>query len=590
MGLPGYFNTSYDWKITRLLKNSEEVLPLKLARRSLVLSVLAAFVVFAWAGLFWDDQSIISADGPIAQFSTLAKVFTGRCVLYSHSADSTGHYPYYRPLVDASFVLEYAIAHERPFVYHLTNLLVHLANVLVCFELLRRLIPGSSAIPAAWIGSAFFGLHPVQCESVLWPSARPAMMSLLFLQLCLYLTLAATDSKRLGPVQWFGMVLLYIAALLSKEITVVGPAVALILWLAKDVSRSPQMALIHLTLLALTFAYLLANPAARASVAAVPLISSVGSFSWHLVTAIGFYCSHLVMPIKLMPAYSLAAFDQTWTGLFGCVILCAFGGIAAWCFWIRSIPALLVLAGLAFFVAGPALPLAAGLVFLGDHYLYQALWGLALSAAVVIGYLRDSGRLDRSRLVMSGMVMIAGLAALTLRQSAFWLSEHAMWNRVIELDSSNVYGGYYMANYWENSGDLNKAIQVLEPVVAAETGFEFRLKYAAALKLGKLLFYQGRYEESLRAFTRAATSPDFRLQAHVGQAVVEHCRGNDILAGDVLTEAAGIQNLESSTCLDLARLALRCRHDPTTARRWYELALKKGSAVQVEFTHILKPL
>src|SRR6266446_10047481 len=44
----------------------------------------------------------------------------------------------YRPIRDISYAIDYALWGERPFGYHLTNLVIHAANVLLVFALIRR--------------------------------------------------------------------------------------------------------------------------------------------------------------------------------------------------------------------------------------------------------------------------------------------------------------------------------------------------------------------------------------------------------------------------------------------------------------------
>ena len=44
----------------------------------------------------------------------------------------------YRPIRDISYAIDYALWGERAFGFHLTNLVIHAANVLLVFALIRR--------------------------------------------------------------------------------------------------------------------------------------------------------------------------------------------------------------------------------------------------------------------------------------------------------------------------------------------------------------------------------------------------------------------------------------------------------------------
>lgn len=65
----------------------------------------------------------------------------------------------------------------NPFIFHLANLLVHLANVLLVFFILRRIL---SDPVAALAGAALFGLHPLQVESVAWVSEFKGLLAVFF--------------------------------------------------------------------------------------------------------------------------------------------------------------------------------------------------------------------------------------------------------------------------------------------------------------------------------------------------------------------------------------------------------------------------
>src|SRR3989344_1027328 len=69
----------------------------------------------------------------------------------------------YKPLVTLSYALEYQTAGLKPLLYHLTNVLLHVANTWLVFILFRAL--GISAGSAA-VTAVLFGIHPMQVETV----------------------------------------------------------------------------------------------------------------------------------------------------------------------------------------------------------------------------------------------------------------------------------------------------------------------------------------------------------------------------------------------------------------------------------------
>ena len=122
----------------------------------------------------------------------------------------------YRPLTLLSLALDFRLFAEEPFGYHLTNLLLHLANGTLFYVLARRLLNHASA--ALW-AACLYVAHPIQTEVVAWISARG---DLLATSLLLSAFVAhRRDSRRWRLLAWT----LYAGALLAKETAVILPVV-----------------------------------------------------------------------------------------------------------------------------------------------------------------------------------------------------------------------------------------------------------------------------------------------------------------------------------------------------------------------------
>src|SRR5262245_41788427 len=67
----------------------------------------------------------------------------------------------YRPWTVWWFALQHAVAGPTPWVFHLVNLLLALALVVVVYRLLDELV----SPPAALAGAAVFAVHPVHVEA-----------------------------------------------------------------------------------------------------------------------------------------------------------------------------------------------------------------------------------------------------------------------------------------------------------------------------------------------------------------------------------------------------------------------------------------
>jgi hypothetical protein len=65
----------------------------------------------------------------------------------------------------------------NPRVYHTTNLIIHILNVLIVFAILCLLVENNWA---ACAGALLFSLHPIQVETVAWASGLKGSLSSLF--------------------------------------------------------------------------------------------------------------------------------------------------------------------------------------------------------------------------------------------------------------------------------------------------------------------------------------------------------------------------------------------------------------------------
>ncbi len=127
---------------------------------------------------------------------------------------------YYRPVSVAALWLDWQLWGARPMGYHATNLLLHLANTLLVFNLGRRLI---SSRWVALAGALVFLFLPIHGISIFWISGRTDLMVTFFYLSSLLLFMEWTARRkrihRVLSLFSFGL------ALFSKEMAVTLPAV-----------------------------------------------------------------------------------------------------------------------------------------------------------------------------------------------------------------------------------------------------------------------------------------------------------------------------------------------------------------------------
>lgn len=138
-----------------------------------------------------------------------------------------------RPLLNASFALNYALGGSAVAGYHTVNLLIHFLAALTFFGLLRRtfLLPSlrekfsASATSLALIVSAIWALHPLQTESVTYVVQRAESLVGLFFLLTLYCFVRTADTPSSAHRWQVLAVLSCLAGMASKEVMVSAPLI-----------------------------------------------------------------------------------------------------------------------------------------------------------------------------------------------------------------------------------------------------------------------------------------------------------------------------------------------------------------------------
>jgi hypothetical protein len=142
----------------------------------------------------------------------------------------------WHPLTLLSHMLDCELFGLNPKGHHLTSLLLHLAGVLLLFEVLRRMT--GAALRSAAV-AALFAVHPTHVESVAWVAERKDVLCGVFwmLTLAAYLRYA----RRPSPARYLLVALGMALALAAKPMAVTLPLALLLLdfWPLRRLSPPP---------------------------------------------------------------------------------------------------------------------------------------------------------------------------------------------------------------------------------------------------------------------------------------------------------------------------------------------------------------
>jgi len=191
----------------------------------------------------WDDHFTIEENDLIRHIKYIPQIFITD-LFHSHAEkNAVEHSNYYRPVQALSFLIDYHIWRLNPFGYHLSSVLLHLANGILVF-IAVFLICKSRII--SLFTSILFLVHPVQTGAVSYLTGRSDILTCFFLlasfisyatyssvttldciennskdKLRSLMNLVAYKRKALYLLS----LLTFVMALLSKEIAVIFPLI-----------------------------------------------------------------------------------------------------------------------------------------------------------------------------------------------------------------------------------------------------------------------------------------------------------------------------------------------------------------------------
>lgn len=140
----------------------------------LILIVLLVYCNSLFNGFTFEDKTVIKNSELLNKNLSVISIFTKD--YYKDSQENS-----YQPVVTLSYWLESKIFGIKPAFMHLTNIILHMLNVLLIYLWFEK----QTDKWAAFSGAAIFGIHPVLSESVNSIAFREYLLTAFFLLLTL---------------------------------------------------------------------------------------------------------------------------------------------------------------------------------------------------------------------------------------------------------------------------------------------------------------------------------------------------------------------------------------------------------------------
>lgn len=454
---------------------------------------------------------------------------------------------FFRPVLFVTFALDYHFGGADPFGYRLVNLGLHLLNMVLVFHILSTLIgvidrrrasgaggqPATDTFGPALLGTAVFGLHPLQTESVTYIASRSSVLCTTFVLFTIVAFLAARIDDPSGPVPAGRRMMLLGAATVSfilgvatKELGIAAPLLLLLMEFIVFsgngglAGRARNLVRYHLPFIVLilagagfrlAFMFRLHNPADFRS-------------PWHnLLSQFRVVVRYMVM-LFLPVDQNVDPDVRTSKSLFEPAVLLSLLVIAgllalAW-YWRRRQP----LASLGIFIWFTALLPTSSIIPLRDlmaeHRVYLPMMGAALVAASLPGLLTPRSRRVGTIAVVAALAVGLALATASRQRNKVWATNLSLWADAVSKAPDKERPVMHYANAISATGQYEQARRLYEKVLALNPE-----NATARYNLGIVYKLLGDYERAVEEWRRVVRLEPGHPNVHVNIGNYHFSRG-----------------------------------------------------------------
>jgi protein O-mannosyl-transferase len=171
-------------------------------------------------GFVYDDNHQIVNNPYLRSFHYLKQILTTPVWSFKYATVATN---YYRPLMSLQYFGLYQAYGPMPYIFHLANVVLNAAVVVLLFAVTRRLFKST---PIAFVTAILFAIHPIHTESVSWIADIPDLQLAAFLLVAFWFFLDLSESAEHKWRDTSAMSVFFLLAIFSKEPAVAFPAIA----------------------------------------------------------------------------------------------------------------------------------------------------------------------------------------------------------------------------------------------------------------------------------------------------------------------------------------------------------------------------
>ncbi|PCJ81861.1 MAG: hypothetical protein COA57_13765 [Flavobacteriales bacterium] len=474
---------------------------------ALLLLTVLVFSPLLQCGLTnWDDGVYISENQLIRSLTipNLKLIF------------SEFYFGNYHPFTLLSYAVEYALFGENPSVFHLTNLLFHLLNVLLVFAFIKK-ISGNFLI--GFFTATLFAIHPMHVESVVWISARKDVLYTFFMLLALLQY--ASYLQNFKYKNYSLALVFFLFSCLSKGMAVSLPLLLLVLdfLLKRKFSVKVITDKIPFFLLALFFGWL----AFQAQHQQVDMQTTAYFTFFERVQWAGYafslYFMKLLLPINLSAFYPYPYLSGQLPFYF-LLILPVLVLFIIWLFY-RAKHHRKLFFGVIFFSCSivfvlQILPI--GDAIIADRYSYLSFIGLFYLCGNGIHWLHE--RFSKTAIIIAGSIVLL-FSFFAFQRVSVWQNSVSLWSDVIEKQPAVKIAYLNRGIAYKENKNYRQALADFNQTIALDSSYAMAYNHRGLLKKEAKLF-----GEAMADYNRAIELAPTYYEAYSNRGILKRQIGD----------------------------------------------------------------
>jgi hypothetical protein len=458
----------------------------------------------------WDDGFYIYANPLITDISNWKSFFISVKEIFATPVNEG-----YTPITVLSFAFEKMVyGLNRPGLWHLNNIILHLVCVLLVFRIALAL--GLKLIPAAFC-ALLFGIQPMRVESVAWVTERKDVLFGSFYLLALYYYIKSVKSS--FRKQYLIIIISsFIIALLSKIQAVTLPLSMLLV--DYYFGRTLSMKLIYekwlyffisLVTGAVGIYFLrFGGEILGASHNYFTIFQRIfiGPYSFVI------YFIKSLLPYKMVPIHPYPN-PNSWSFYASIIIAPSIIGSTYYFFHTHKKTMVLGILFFTFNIMFLLQTLSAGQGFIADRFTYIAYFGLFLIYASGLQWLLEKYRKFDRLVYVALLVILTAYGYVNFEQNKIWRNGETLWTHELKYYPFNLSALFNRAEYYLAEGRNKEAIEDYNKALALRP-YDPHVYLSRGVAYGKL----NMHAKALHDFNKAEKLDPSRHETYRNKSII----------------------------------------------------------------------